>query len=215
MGADDHELVVDEQRRHSRDAEFVGGDLVTVHFVCERIAAPERVGALYPHLAAQCAQGVMVAHQLTLAEVRTKESFAHQRVQVLGGGQRDEAVGVKGVRGPGPLQRPGHAEGQRVGFQSLIQGVGPFEWYGVLLGEEFGEREVVVDRRLGIQFECPVADDDFVVVVELRERASQLTGPQVAKWTDHVAPNIDIERLIHGPIVPQTEFADRGTAQRG
>jgi hypothetical protein len=140
----------------------------------------------------------VVAHEFALAEVGAKQSVTRFVAQTLGRGEGDDAVRVQGVGRFRGRERPGHAQRARLALEAFVHGVHLRHGYGVLRGDQLGERPIVGERGVRVEFEGALAKRDLVAVLEFVDRLGELTAPEVAVRAHDIAPHVDDEGLGHG-----------------
>ena len=142
-----HELLVNQERRDSGDAQLHGLGFIGANLHCEAFARHSDETSSIP---TSSASDVSVAWSLTsrpsLKYARNRRSLITAAL-ALAGGEGNHAMRVKGVRGPSILHRPRKTEGARLALESVIQCPGSLDGHRVFLSQEFGQREVVIARR--------------------------------------------------------------------
>ncbi len=100
---------------------------------------------------------------------------------------------VEGVGGLGEVEGHRGTERLRLGGQVGVEFVGPLNGDPVLARDQFGEGDVVVASRVRVEFEGVVVDHDRIGVRKVRQGQLELARAEIAKGTDHVAPDVDAQ----------------------
>jgi hypothetical protein len=84
-------------------------------------------------------------------------------------------------------------------LEAPVQRLSALDGHLILRRENLFVRFLCGGRRVRIQFEGAVRDNDFVI--ELRDRARQLLRSEVAERTDDVGPEVNRKSVAHVNIV--------------